>query len=218
MPDGPSAPASTRRGAPSEGRSPSRVGSRTGSALRATAARAALWLLLGGQVGAWVLFGAVVAPVAFRVLPSTGLAGTLVGPVLACLHLYGAAAGVALAGLALGLRRGTTCVVLPLAMSAACLFSHFGVTASIDEIRDLAFGPDGTPEIAARFRRLHQISVTLYLGVGLGALALVGLHARADARAAGWNGGTPGGVRADETGRRAGKDKGNFSQERVAVG
>ena len=31
-----------------------------------TALRSVLWLLLGGWVGAWMLFGAVVAPTLFR--------------------------------------------------------------------------------------------------------------------------------------------------------
>ena len=57
--------------------------------------RTALWLLLGGWIGAWLLFGGVVAPTAFRTLPSTEVAGLLIGPVLTWLHLYGAAAGIA---------------------------------------------------------------------------------------------------------------------------
>ena len=59
-----------------------------------TAARATLWLLLGGWVGAWLLFSLGVTTTAFRVLPSTELAGQLVGPVLSQLHYAAAAAGV----------------------------------------------------------------------------------------------------------------------------
>ena len=58
--------------------------------------RSALWLCLGGWVGAYALFAFVVAPTAFRVLSTPGDAGQLVGPVLRALHLYGLGAGAAL--------------------------------------------------------------------------------------------------------------------------
>jgi len=154
------------------------------SLARGTALRAALWLLLGSQVGAWLLFGLVVAPTAFRVLPSVAAAGALVGPVLTVLHLYGAGAGVALALLAWGLGRGPLLIALPLLMGAVCLYSHFGVTAEMTELRDLTFGPAGNEAAAARFNELHRVSMTLFIGVGVAALALLALHARADAGAA----------------------------------
>jgi hypothetical protein len=150
--------------------------------LRRFLARAALWLLLGGWVGAWVLFGAVIAPTAFRVLPSTQVAGELVGPVIAVLHLYGAAAGIALALLAWALGRGRLLRVLPLLLAALCLYSHFGVSARISEIRDRAFGAEGSSEAAARFGALHERSLHLFIAVGAGALLLVGMHAWADSR------------------------------------
>jgi hypothetical protein len=143
--------------------------------------RALSWLLLGGWLGAWVLFAFVVAPTAFRVLPSTRIAGQLIAPVLGSLHLYGAGAGVALAALAWGLTRRGWCLWLPLAMSALCAVSHFGVTAQIEAIRPLAFGPAGSPELAARFQLLHRISMGIYTVVGLAGFLLVALHARADA-------------------------------------
>jgi hypothetical protein len=142
--------------------------------------RSLRWLLLGGWIGAWVLFAFVVAPTAFRTLPSTRIAGQLIGPVLAVLHLYGAAAGVALAALAWGSARTGALLWLPLAMSALCLVSHFGVTAQIEGIRPLVFGPEGSPEIAARFQLLHRLSMGIYTIVGLAGFALVVLHARAD--------------------------------------
>lgn len=143
--------------------------------------RGTSWLLLGGWVGAWMLFAFVVAPTAFRVLPSTRMAGQLVGPVLGALHLYGAVAGVVLALAAWGLTRTGPCLWLPLAMSALCLASHFGVTAQIEAIRPLTFGPEGSPEMAARFQLLHRLSMGIYTAVGLSGLLLVALHARADA-------------------------------------
>ncbi len=150
-------------------------------ARRQAALLGAHWLLLGTWLGAWTLFATVVAPTAFRVLPSTEVAGLLVGPVLTSLHLYGAAAGVALALLAVALRRGPALAGLPLLMTAACLYSHFGVSAELSEIRDLAFGAGGSTAAAARFNQLHERSVALFGAVGLAALLLVVLHVRADA-------------------------------------
>ena len=86
--------------------------------------RTALWLLLGGWLGAWTLFGAVVAPTAFQVLPQNA-AGGLVGPVLATLHSYGIAAGLGLAALALLLRRGPTLALLPLCLALLCAIGSF---------------------------------------------------------------------------------------------
>jgi hypothetical protein len=151
---------------------------------RGGALRSALWLLLGGWVGAWVLFGAVVSRVAFRVLPSPELAGSLVGPVLETLHLYGGFAGVALALLAAALGRGPVRIALPLLMAGLCLYSHFGVTAEIAEIRGRVFGPEGSLELAARFSRLHRLSVALFVFVGACSMLLLGLHAHAEAREA----------------------------------
>jgi hypothetical protein len=152
-----------------------------GSELGAAALRAALWLLLGGWVGSWVCFAMLVAPAAFRVLP-TRLAGELVSPVLGGLHLAGAGAGVALALLAGVLRRGRVALALPLLLSALCLASHFGVTPAVAELRAATFGGAGSEEIAARFQRLHSISMLLFGAVLAGTLVLVGLHARADVR------------------------------------
>lgn len=143
--------------------------------------RAALWLSLGGWIGAWLLFGLVVAPTAFRVLPSAQVAGLLIGPVLEALQLFGCAAGLLLALIAWRLGRGVARWALPLAMSAACLYSQFGLSAEIAEIQGGAFGPQGSEILAARFDRLHRLSVAIFLCVGLAALALAGLHARDDA-------------------------------------
>jgi hypothetical protein len=144
------------------------------------AIRGALWLTLGGWIGAWLLFGLVVAPTAFRVLPSARVAGSLIGPVLGVLQLFGSAAGLLLALIAWLLGRGAARWALPLAMSAACLYSQFGLSAEIAEIQDVALGPQGSEALAARFNHLHRLSVALFLGVGISALALATLHARDD--------------------------------------
>ena len=156
----------------------------TSSVWEGTALRGALWLLLGSWVGAWLLFGLVVAPITFRSLPEPGSAGRLVGPVLTALHLYGVGAGIALARLAWALRRGGALVALPLLMSGLCLVSQFGVTPQIAEIRGLVFGSGGDVETALRFGQLHRISLALFSVVGFGALALIGLHAHAESTAA----------------------------------
>ncbi len=150
-----------------------------------TALRTCLWLLLGGWFGSYLLFGAVVAPTAFAVLPSTQLAGDLVGPVIMKLNLYGAFAGIALAVVSKALGRGNLLIALPVALSALCLYSHFGVSAELAEIRSVSFGPDATAESAARFSALHRISLAVFISVGVAVTALIGFHARDDARTMG---------------------------------
>ena len=147
---------------------------------RAAALRSALWLTLGGWIGSWAFFALVIARLAFRVLPSPEVAGHLVRPVLNTLHWYGAAAGLALAVLAVVLRRGRLLVTLPLVLALACLVTQLGVTPQMEAIRDLAFGPDGNLEAAAEYRRLHGVSMAIFTAVLLGAIALVPLHARRD--------------------------------------
>jgi hypothetical protein len=150
---------------------------------RDVALRTGLWLLLGGWVGAWIFFGVVVSRVAFSVLPSTEMAGSLIGPVLGSLQWYGAGAGVVLMLLTLAMGRGIGLALVPLAMGMACLFSHIVVTAEIAELRDLAFGPEGNTEAAARFNLLHRVSMGVFIAVGAVSLVLLWLHARADSRA-----------------------------------
>jgi len=154
-------------------------------ALGQTVLRTCLWLLLGGWFGAYLLFGAVIAPTAFTVLPSVQLAGDFVGPVLMKLHLYGAFAGIALALVSKALGRGSLLVALPIALSALCLYSHFGVSVELAEIRDASFGPGASAEISARFSALHRISLSIFIGVGIAITALIGLHASADSRVMG---------------------------------
>jgi hypothetical protein len=43
-------------------------------------------------------------------------------------------------------------------LSVLCLYSHFGVSAELAEIRDPDFGPGGNPDMAAQFRFLHRLS------------------------------------------------------------
>lgn len=149
-----------------------------------TLLHASLWLLLGGWIGGFGLFALVIARTAFEVLPSTEVAGRLVGPVLTALHLYAAAAGLGVAALARAMGRGRLLQLLPLVLTVACLYSQFGVTAEINEVRPFISGPEGNIEAAARWNQLHRLSMLIFSGVWLGTFALLGLHAHADARAA----------------------------------
>ncbi len=142
--------------------------------------RSSLWLVLGGWLGAWVLFASAVAPTAFRVLPSTEIAGTLVSPLLQGLHLCGIAAGLGLSGIAIALGRSRPLVALPLVLAGLCGFSEFWVTASMGLVRPEAFGPNATADAAGRFSSLHVASRGLYTAVAVGLVALTMLHTRAD--------------------------------------
>ncbi len=150
--------------------------------IRDLALRSALWLTLGLWIGGWALFSTIVAPTAFRVLPNTEIAGTVIGPTLNALHLFGAAAGLVLALLARMLGRSPRLITIPLIMGALCLYTHFGVSAEMSELRALAFGPEGSPDSAVRFHQLHRVSVAIFLSLGVAAVTLLVLHARADQR------------------------------------
>jgi hypothetical protein len=145
---------------------------------RGAALRTALWLILSVWVGSWAFFALVIARVAFRVLPSPEIAGHLVGPLLNTLHWYGAGAGLLLAAIAVALRRGRLLVALPSALALACLVTQLGVTPRMEAIHDLAFGPAGNMEAAARYRQLHGISMAIFSAVLLGAIGLIVLHVR----------------------------------------
>ena len=149
-----------------------------------TLLRAALWLLLGGWIGGFGLFALVIARTAFEVLPSTEIAGRLIGPVLTALHLYAAAAGIGVAAIAYAMGRSRLLQLLPLALTVACLYTQFGVTAEINEIRPFIAGPEGNAEAAARWTQLHRYSMGIFSGVWLGTFALLGLHAHEDAKTA----------------------------------
>jgi hypothetical protein len=76
------------------------------------------------------------------------------------------------------LGRGRLAIVFPLLLSIACLVNQFGVSRAVAEIH-LA-DPGLAKGLAARFATLHQLSVWLFTGTGLGALVLAAIHARID--------------------------------------
>jgi hypothetical protein len=139
--------------------------------------RALLWLSLGIWIGAMGLFGAMTR-VAFEVVPTPEIAGHLVSRLLQPLLLAGAVLGAGLAVLGAVLGRGRLAIVFPLLLSIACLVNQFGVSRAVAEIH-LA-DPGLAPGLAARFATLHQLSVWLFTGTGLGALVLAAIHARID--------------------------------------
>jgi len=144
--------------------------------------RALLWTLLGGWLGALLLFGMVVARVAFVAVPDPALAGHLVGRVLGPLQIAGMAIGLILAALGGMLGRGPIAIALPLLLGALCAANHFGVSPAVAAIQ-LA-DPAAAPDAGARFARLHQLSVALFSVTMVGALVLLAFHAAAELREA----------------------------------
>jgi hypothetical protein len=142
--------------------------------------RTCSWVVLAAWFGSWALFAFVVAPTAFRVLPSHTVAGDLISPVLGWLHLYGIGAGVSLAAIGWVIHRGWLEIALALVLAAVCAASEFAVTPAIAAVGPQAFGAAVEPGAAGRFSDLHQTSRMLFGLVLLGVLALIGLHARTE--------------------------------------
>jgi len=135
------------------------------------------WVLLGGWIGSWGFFGLAVAPMAFRLLPGEASA-QLAGPLLRHLHLYGLAAGLAVALLGWLLRTGRASVLGALGLAGLCALAEFGVRAAIADVRPSEMGAGATASEAARFAWLHQVSQALFAGVWLGTLGLAALLVR----------------------------------------
>lgn len=142
--------------------------------------RILLWLLLGGWIGAMLLFGAVVARAAFVAVPDPGIAAHLIGRVLGPLQLSGIGLALVLSALGGSLERGRAVVVLPLLLGVLCAVNHFGVSPAVAAI-DIA-DPALAATAGTRFARLHQLSVWLFGATAVGALALAALHARRELR------------------------------------
>lgn len=141
--------------------------------------RLALPIVLSAWLGASALFAAVVAPAAFRVLPSRALAGSLAGAVLPVLFWTGAAVG-ACAFLVLRRRPARRWALgLAVVLAATSLGSELVVGRAIGRVRE-SIGPDldavpaGDPRRIA-FGRLHGVSVLL-LGIGMLSAAGLLLH------------------------------------------
>lgn len=138
--------------------------------------RPLLAVALSAWLGAGLLFAAVVAPAAFRILPSRALAGALAGAVLPVLFWTGAAIGVWAMVL---LRRRPArrwAAGLALLLAGASLGSQLVVGRAIARVRASvgaefeALATDDTRRVT--FGRLHALSVLL---LGTGMLSAAGL-------------------------------------------
>jgi hypothetical protein len=133
-------------------------------------------------LGAAILSAAVVAPAAFRMLPSRAMAGAVVGQVLPVIFWSGIFAGI----IAWGLEARTTPYTLrkrawaPFAiMIAGCAIAQLVIAPKIEKVRHSVGNAldslDRTDPRRVAFGKLHGISV-LCMGVAmLGAATSVGL-------------------------------------------
>ena len=139
--------------------------------------------LIAAWLGAASLVAAVVAPSAFRILPSRTMAGALIGPVLTTIF----ASGLFIAIVALGLEARMTRFAVPLAVSGpfaamiiACAAAQFVISPKIDSLRASIGGAidglDASDARRIRFGRLHGLSV-LCMGVAMvGAATALGMR------------------------------------------
>ena len=121
---------------------------------------------MAGWLGAALITAAAVAPAAFEVLPSSPLAGTVVGRVLSPLFVAGIVAGVGVAVLtrppwAGGSFRAT--FVAASVVASACGIAQFFLTPRLDRLRAEIGGPvdalaAGDPRRVA-FGMLHGYTV-----------------------------------------------------------
>ena len=130
-------------------------------------------IMLAAWLGAAILVAAVVAPAAFRVLPTRTLAGAVVGAVLPVIFISGlviAAIGAAIEGRAgQGLTRPLT--VAPfLAMIIGCAVAQFVIGPKIEAVRAAITGAVDALDVSdprrVQFGRLHGFSV-LWMGVAM---------------------------------------------------
>jgi hypothetical protein len=128
--------------------------------------------LLSAWLGAAILVAAVLAPAAFRVLPSRTQAGAIVGAVLPVIFIAGLVLAVVVAILSVKsegrLRAGIGGAMA--AIVIGCAAAQFGVAPRIESVRASISGPvdslDPSDPRRAQFGRLHGISVML-MGVAM---------------------------------------------------
>lgn len=138
--------------------------------------------LLASWLGAAIVVAAVVAPAAFRVLPSRTMAGAIVGEVLPIVFVAGLAIAIAAVVIEARVNRHALRVAVTapfVAMIIGCAVAQFVITPKIEAVR-LSIGGgavdalDATDPRRVRFGKLHGYSV-LWMGVAmLGATAAVG--------------------------------------------
>jgi hypothetical protein len=144
-------------------------------------------ILLSTWLGAAILVAAVVAPAAFKVLPTRTLAGALVGQVLPVIFISGLIIGAVAGALdvrasATGLRWMRTAPFV--VMVLACVLAQFVIGPKIEMVRASLGGAvdalAATDPRRIEFGRLHAFSV-LSMGVAMlgAAVKLFTLSSRA---------------------------------------
>ena len=129
-------------------------------------------ILLAAWLGAALLVAAVVAPVAFRVLPSRTLAGAVVGNVLPVIFLFGIVIAMVAVVLEARAKQGFgVLAILPFAaMIAGCVVAQFVIGPKIEVVRAAITGAvealDPADPRRIQFGRLHGYSV-LWMGVAM---------------------------------------------------
>lgn len=138
--------------------------------------------LVAAWLGAVLLFGAVVAPAAFAVLPTRSLAGALVGRILPSLFMAGLVVGVLVVVSARGAASGRARagrLVAGGVLLVSCAAAQFVVGGRIDRVRADAGGSlDELPAdhpIRVTFGRLHGLSVGGLALAALGGAAALAL-------------------------------------------
>jgi len=128
-------------------------------------------ILLAAWLGAAILVAAVVAPAAFRVLPTRTLAGAVVGEVLPVIFVSGIV--VAAISALVEPRNGARAVVrfAPLVVVVvACIVAQFVIGPRIEAVRASIAGAvdalDATDPRRVQFGKLHAFSV-LWMGVAM---------------------------------------------------
>lgn len=135
--------------------------------------------LIAAWLGATLLFGVVVAPAAFAVLPSRSLAGLLVGQVLPVLFYTGMLVGILVLAHGIGIaspRRRLVRLTGGVVILASCAVAQFVIGSRMERARASAAVPleeleEGDP-IRVTFGRLHGLSVA---SLGLAVLGAAGV-------------------------------------------
>jgi hypothetical protein len=130
-------------------------------------------VMLSAWLGAAILVAAVVAPAAFRVLPTRTLAGALVGQVLPVIFISGLMIAAAASLLEVRASDGTSHWMGKAALGlviVACIIAQFVIGPKIEAVRVAIGGPvdalDASDPRRLQFGRLHAFSV-LWMGVGM---------------------------------------------------
>jgi hypothetical protein len=128
--------------------------------------------VIAAWLGAAILVAAVVAPAAFRVLPTRTMAGALVGQVLPVIFVSGMVVAAIAAGVdrQLSGRFQSLVIASVFAMLLGCGVAQFVIGPKIEVVRAAIGGAvdalDATDPRRVQFGRLHAFSV-LWMGVAM---------------------------------------------------